>query len=84
MVNRSEWRGSKAAYDIYMDEQNIPVIEGWNVRDVRSIDLKPWRRLGGKGAFIQLYGQEYITGMYVVEIPPGGALNIEQHMYEEQ
>ena len=84
MVSRSEWQGSKAAYDIYMDEQGIPVVEGWSVPDVRSIDLKPWRRLGGKGAFVQLYGQEYITGMYVVEVPPGSALNIEQHLYEEQ
>jgi quercetin dioxygenase-like cupin family protein len=45
--------------------------------------MKPWKRLGGQGTFIQLYGTEGLWGMYVIEIPSGGALNVERHMYEK-
>jgi quercetin dioxygenase-like cupin family protein len=41
--------------------------------------------MGGRGAFIALRGimESGFTGMYVVEIPAGGALNPERHLYEE-
>jgi oxalate decarboxylase/phosphoglucose isomerase-like protein (cupin superfamily) len=39
--------------------------------------------MGGRGAIIQLYGMEGLTGMYVAEIPPGAALQAERHLYEE-
>ena len=81
-VNRAEWR-SKTTYDEFMEEQGVPIHEGWSVYDVSDLERKPWKRLGVTGAFIQLYGQEDITAMYVVEIPPHGALNVEKHMYEE-
>ena len=42
-----------------------------------------WPRLGGRAAFINLYGMEGVTGMYVGEIPAGGALTPEKHFYEE-
>ena len=42
----------------------------------------PWKRLGGKGTFIQLQGMDGVTAQYVVEIPPGGALDAERHLYE--
>src|SRR5438445_11689333 len=32
---------------------------------------------------MQLTGSGGVTGMYVVEIPPGGALEPERHMYDE-
>jgi quercetin dioxygenase-like cupin family protein len=73
----------KTAYDKFMESEGIPVVEGWYVADVRETERRPWQRLGGKGAFIQLYGQEDITALYVVEIAPGDALKSERHMYEE-
>ena len=81
-VDRGNWR-DKTTYDHFMEEQGIPVIQGWGVEDVTVVPRKPWKRLGGSGAFIQLYGQEDITAMYVVEIPPRSDLNLEKHMYEE-
>ena len=50
---------------------------------MQELPFKPWKRLGGKGTFIQLYGTEGLWGCYVVEIPGAGGLNIERHMYEE-
>lgn len=70
-------------YYRWMQSEGIPVVEGFSVEDVRALELGPWRRLGGKGAFVSLFGMEGQTGMYVAEIPPGGALNPERHMYEE-
>jgi len=73
----------KTTYFKWMMRQNIPVVDGYGVEDVRNIALAPWRRTGGKAAFINLYGMEGVTGMYVGEIPSGGALEPEKHFYEE-
>ena len=73
----------KTAYDRFMKSEGIPIVEGWYVADVRETERRPWKRLGGNGAFIQLYGLEDITALYVVEISPGDALKTEHHMYEE-
>lgn len=70
-------------YNWWMREEGLPVYSGYGVTDVRALELGPWERLGGRGAFIQLEGMEGLTGMYVGEIPPGGQLNPERHLYEE-
>jgi len=73
----------KTPYHGWVQGEGLPLVEAHGLEDVREVELKPWRRTGGKGAFIHLYGMEGITGMYVAEIPPGEALNAERHMYEE-
>ena len=73
----------KTAYHRWMKSEGIPVLETLGVSDVRGVRLAPWRRTGGNGSFIHMYGSEGLTGMYVCEIPPGGALQPEKHMYEE-
>src|SRR5258708_32696538 len=67
----------------WMKSEGVPIVEGFSVEDVREVKLSPWRCMGGSGAFVHLYGMEGQTGMYVAEIPPGGALNPERHLYEE-
>ncbi len=71
-------------YDVFMEEQGIPIVRDFGVRRVQDLPLKPWARMGGRGTFIQLYGTEGLWGMYVVEVPGGGALKPERHVYEEQ
>ncbi len=70
-------------YDRFMEAEGIPVYRGIGVKNVRDLPLKPWKRLGGKGSYVQLYGTEGLWGMYVVEVPGAGALNVERHMYEK-
>jgi quercetin dioxygenase-like cupin family protein len=70
-------------YDSFMEAEGIPVYRGIGVRRVQELPLEPWKRLGGRGSYIQLYGTEGLWGCYVVEVPPGGALNIERHLYEK-
>ena len=74
----------KTSYEVWLDEEGIPVVDGYGVDGRHAIcALKPWQRTGGRGAYIDLKGMEGFTGMYVGEIPPGGALNPEHHLYEE-
>jgi oxalate decarboxylase/phosphoglucose isomerase-like protein (cupin superfamily) len=73
----------KTAYFQWMARQGIPVIDGYGIEDVREVETDFWPRLGGQAAFINLYGMEGVTGMYVAEIPAGGALEPEKHFYEE-
>jgi mannose-6-phosphate isomerase-like protein (cupin superfamily) len=71
-------------YDKFMEEQEIPIVRDVGVSKVQNLPLKPWKRMGGRGTFIQLFGTEGLWGMYVVEVPGSGALNAEKHLYEEQ
>jgi oxalate decarboxylase/phosphoglucose isomerase-like protein (cupin superfamily) len=73
----------RTGYCRWMKSEGVPIVEGFSVEDVRELKLGPWQRMGGSGAFVHLYGMEGQTGMYVAEIPPGGALNPERHLYEE-
>ena len=50
---------------------------------VQDLPLAPWKRMGGRGTYIQLHGTEGKWGCYVVEVPGAGALNPEKHLYEE-
>jgi len=73
---------SKTAYERWMAQEGVPVTEGYGF-DVKEIPLGAWPRRGGRGAFVQLRGMEGATGMEVVEIPPGKALEPEKHLYEK-
>jgi quercetin dioxygenase-like cupin family protein len=70
-------------YDAFMEAEGIPVYRGIGVKQAQALPMKPWKRLGGKGSYIQLYGTEGLWGSYVCEVPAGGALNIERHVYEK-
>ena len=70
-------------YDRFMEAENVPLYRGIGVKRVQDLPMTPWKRLGGRGSYIQLYGTEGLWGQYVVEIPSAGALNVEQHLYEK-
>ena len=70
-------------YDRFMETEGVPVYRSIGVRSVLDLPLEPWKRLGGRGSYIQLFGTEGLWGSYVVEIPPGGALNEERHLFEK-
>ena len=70
-------------YDRFMEEQEIPIFRDVGISKVQNLPLKPWKRTGGKGSFIQLYGTEGLWGAYVIEVPGAGALHAEKHLYEK-
>jgi hypothetical protein len=59
-------------YEQWIQDEGVPIVEDYAVRDVMTVALGPWERLGGRGAYVQLAGMEGLTGMYVAEIPPAG------------
>src|SRR5450432_4367032 len=73
----------KTPYDSFMESEGIPIFRDIGVSKVQNLPLLPWKRTGGRGTYIQLWGTEGKWGSYVVEVPGSGALNPEKHMYEE-
>ena len=73
----------KTPYDSFMESEGIPVFRDIGVSKVQNLPLAPWKRTGGRGSYIQLYGTEGKWGCYVIEVPGAGALNPEKHLYEE-
>ena len=70
-------------YDRFMEAEGVPCYRGIGVTRVHDLPMAPWKRLGGRGSYIQLYGTEGLWGMYVVEVPGAGALNTERHLFEK-
>jgi quercetin dioxygenase-like cupin family protein len=78
-----DFKRPKLAYDRFMDEEGVPIYRGIGAKSVANLPMVPWKRLGGRGTYIQLYGTEGLWGMYAVEVPGAGALNTERHLYEK-
>jgi oxalate decarboxylase/phosphoglucose isomerase-like protein (cupin superfamily) len=74
---------AKTYYERWMESEGVPIVEGFGVGDVRRIALKPWRRLGCDGAYLQLRGLEGITGVYLGRIASGTMTEPEKHLYEK-
>jgi hypothetical protein len=51
-----------------------PIHRGYYIEDCRTVELGYWAERECDAAFIQLVGQEGVTGAYVTEIPPGKTL----------
>ncbi len=84
-VNQEDFRRKGTIYDEWMKAEGIPIhaaIAG--VEDITELPRGQWARTGGLGTFIQLEGvRQEGYGLYVAEIPAGGALEPEKHMYDE-
>jgi quercetin dioxygenase-like cupin family protein len=70
-------------YEAFQRQEGIPVVRGFGVEDLRTVDVKPWARKGGLGTYVNLDGTGGTNDAYVCEIPPGGALAPQRQLYEE-
>jgi hypothetical protein len=52
----------ETTYERWLQQEGLPVARGYSVADVRALELAPWPRRGGRGAYIQLDGMEGLTG----------------------
>src|SRR5258708_27115964 len=68
-------------YDRFMEAEGIPVFRGIGISRVQDLPLGPWKRLGGRGSYVPLFGTEGLWGMYFVELPGAGALHIGRHPF---
>src|SRR3989442_2989361 len=72
-----------SAYQAWQKSEGIPVIHGFYVEDLRTVEVQPWPRKGGRGAFIDMEGTGGNNEAYVREIAPGEHLAPQPHLYEE-
>ncbi|HWO42345.1 MAG TPA: cupin domain-containing protein, partial [Candidatus Eisenbacteria bacterium] len=72
-------------FEAWIESEGVPIIREFVVRDLRNIGLGPWDRLGASGAWLVLgsANDQTATAPYVCEIPPGGSIVPEKHMFEE-
>ena len=77
------YKRSHSPYERWMEEEGVPIFRGIGVRDTRNLELGEWKRRQAKGMFLYLDGLEGVKGMYVIEVPGGGATAPEKHIYDE-
>lgn len=75
--------GTQTSYEKWLETEGIDVIKGYHVDDVMKLPLKPWKRKGGSGIFINLEGSGQCNDAYICEIPPGQSLHPQRHLFEE-
>lgn len=77
------FRVPASPYERFQADEALPVVRGAAVDDLRAVALDDWRRLGGRGAFLQLFGSEGALGQSLIEIPASGATRAERHLCDE-
>lgn len=70
-------------YREWQKEEGLPAMSGLSVKDLNQVELAPWKRRGGLGAYINLQGTGDCDDAYVCEIPPGESLKPDRHLFEE-
>ena len=53
-----QFRKLPTPYDAFMEAEGIPVYRDIGIRRVQDLPLAPWKRQGGRGSYIQLFGTE--------------------------
>src|SRR5688572_17555962 len=75
------WGPRETAYDLWQKAEGIPIYTGSHVTDLHTAEVKPWARVGQKGAFINLAAQQQNDG-WIIEIAPGGQTEPMHHLFE--
>lgn len=70
-------------FNEWLRTEGVPVYRDYAVSDLRALELKPWKRMGGLGAHIDLIGGEGVNCAYVCELPAGGSTHPQRFLFEE-
>jgi uncharacterized RmlC-like cupin family protein len=71
----------RSSYQDFVNSEGAPLYQGSALEDLNALELADWKRRGGKVAYTRLAGQETLS-LQIVEIPPGGELRPEHHLYD--
>lgn len=71
----------RSSYQQFVQQEGAPLYQGSYLEDMSVLELADWERRGGKVAYTRL-GDSEINCIQIVEIPPGGQLKPEHHMYD--
>ena len=67
----------------WVREEGLDIISAHYIRNLRTVELKPWARRGGKGVFINHEASRTSNDCYVCEIAAGGKLAPQRQLFEE-
>ena len=70
-------------YTRWVKSEGLDIISALYVQNLRTVELKPWARRGGRGVFINHDASRTSNDCYVCEIPPGGTLAPQRQLFEE-
>jgi hypothetical protein len=70
-------------YTRFIAAENLDIIDGIYVRNLNSVELKPWARRGGNAVFINHDASRTSNDCFVMEIPAGGKLVPQRQLFEE-
>jgi gentisate 1,2-dioxygenase len=70
-------------YEEWLKQEDLPVYREYGITDLRAIEVKPWKRMGTMGAYLDLKGGEGVNNAYVCEIAPGGSTKPQRYLFEE-
>ncbi|MFI5024945.1 MAG: cupin domain-containing protein [Alphaproteobacteria bacterium] len=63
--------------------EGLDIIGAHYVPSLRTVELRPWARRGGRAVFINHEASRTTNDCYVCEIPPGKCLAPHRQLYEE-
>jgi hypothetical protein len=78
---RFDWEPTQTPYQLWQQDEGIPIYRGAYVPDLYSLELGGWPRLGQRGAFVNLADQEH-DDAYVLEVDPGRQTEVIHHFFE--
>src|SRR5919202_6193065 len=71
------------SYEAFKLTEGIPIVRGFAVEDLRTMEVAPWARKGALGTYVTLDGNGGVNDAYVCEIPPGKATEPGRQLFEE-
>lgn len=70
-------------YTRWIAQEGLDILDAMYVRNLHTVELKPWARRGGKGAYLNHDASRTSNDCYVCEIPPGKELAPQRQLFEE-
>jgi oxalate decarboxylase/phosphoglucose isomerase-like protein (cupin superfamily) len=70
-------------YTRWVAKEGLDIISALYVRNLHTVELKPWARRGGRGVFINHDASRTSNDCYVCGIPAGGKLAPQRQLFEE-
>src|SRR5918911_5622078 len=70
-------------YTRWVRDEGLDIIGAHYVRNLNTVELRPWARRGGRGVYINHEASRTSNDCYVCEIPPGKELAPQRQLFEE-
>jgi oxalate decarboxylase/phosphoglucose isomerase-like protein (cupin superfamily) len=70
-------------YTRWIAGEGLDILDAMYVRDLHTVELKPWARRGGRGVYLNHDASRTSNDCYVCEISPGAQLAPQRQLFEE-